>query len=369
MTKKVALITGVLGQDGGYLAEFLLAQDYEVHGLARGAHRRAGSRPGVALWDGDLSDGAHLARLLDRLRPHEVYNLAALSSVAASFDAPAQVAEVNGLGTLRLLEAIRVLGLKDRTRFFQAGSSELYGAVGRRVQDERTPFHPCSPYAVAKLYAHWITVNYREAWGLFACNGILFNHESPARGEGFVTRKITRGLVRVAHGLQDCVHLGNLAARRDWGHARDVVRAQWLMLQQSRPDDFVVATGLQYSVRHFVEAAARELGLVIRFEGEGTDEVGVVAANEGGSAACSVGDVVVRVDPGLFRPAEVHAVLGDAGKARATLGWSPRVSFVQLVREMVEADVAALSAERHPGGQARREGVPQGRHDACEAAP
>jgi GDPmannose 4,6-dehydratase len=339
---KTALITGVTGQDGAYLAELLLAKGYEVHGIKRRASlfntdridhlyrdlHEADVR--LTLHYGDLTDATNLVRIVQQVQPDEIYNLAAQSHVAVSFETPEYTANADAIGTLRLLEAIRLLGLERRTRFYQASTSELYGKAVQVPQDESTPFYPRSPYGVAKLYAYWITVNYREAYGLYACNGILFNHESPVRGETFVSRKITRGLARIAVGLDSCLYLGNLEARRDWGHARDYVEAQWLMLQQAEPDDFVIASGTQHSVREFVEAAARELGQGIRWEGSGVDQRGIDA---------KTGRVIVRVDPRYFRPTEVDSLLGDASKARGKLGWTPRVTFPELVREMVAADL------------------------------
>jgi GDPmannose 4,6-dehydratase len=354
---KRALITGVTGQDGSYLAEFLLERGYEVHGIKRRASMFNTQRvdhiyedPHVpqqrfVLHHGDLSDGSNLTRILQQVQPDEVYNLGAQSHVAVSFEAPEYTADVDALGTLRLLEAIRLLGLKDRTRFYQASSSELYGLVQQVPQTETTPFHPRSPYGVAKLYAYWITVNYREAWGLYACNGILFNHESPRRGETFVTRKITRGLAHVAQGLQPRLYLGNLDALRDWGHARDYVRMQWLMLQQERAEDYVIATGQQHSVRDFVRWTAAELGLTLRFEGQGVDEKAYVDQIDAGAAdkapALSPGDCVIEVDPRYFRPAEVDSLLGDPSKARRQLGWEPTVSARQMCAEMVAEDLQA----------------------------
>ncbi|MGZ5179617.1 MAG: GDP-mannose 4,6-dehydratase [Ramlibacter sp.] len=351
--RRIALITGITGQDGAYLAEFLLKKGYEVHGIKRRSSLFNTDRidhlyqdPHVedrrfTLHYGDLTDSASLIRILQKVQPDEVYNLGAQSHVAVSFDEPEYTANTDGMGALRLLEAIRILGMERKARFYQASTSELYGLTRESPQSESTPFYPRSPYAVAKLYAYWITVNYREAYGMYACNGILFNHESPTRGETFVTRKITRGLARVALGLQDCLYLGNLSALRDWGHARDYVEMQWLMLQQSRPDDFVIATGQQYSVRQFVTLAARELGMELHFEGHGEDEVGVVMAVEGGRSRSKPGDVIVRVDPDYFRPAEVETLLGDPTRARERLGWSPRTSFHDLVREMVDCDYTA----------------------------
>lgn len=351
---KKALITGITGQDGSYLAELLLDKGYEVHGIKRRASLFNTERvdhiyqdPHVqdqrfVLHYGDLADGSNLTRILQHVRPDEVYNLGAQSHVAVSFESPEYTADVDALGTLRLLEAIRLLGLEKSTRFYQASSSELYGLVRESPQNEATPFHPRSPYAVAKLYAYWITVNYREAYGMYACNGILFNHESPRRGETFVTRKITRGLAHIAVGLERCLYMGNLDALRDWGHARDYVRMQWLMLQQERPEDFVIATGQQCSVRDFLSMAAGELGITLRFEGQGVDEKGVVERVEGDEApAVRVGDVVVAVDPRYFRPAEVDTLLGDAGKARRQLGWVPEIGVRELCAEMVASDLQA----------------------------
>jgi len=355
-----ALITGITGQDGAYLAEFLLAKGYEVHGIKRRASSFNTDRidhlyqdphlPGVRLrlHYGDLTDATNLIRIVQQVQPDEIYNLAAQSHVAVSFETPEYTANADGLGALRLLEAIRVLGLAERTRFYQASTSEMFGKVQEIPQRETTPFYPRSPYAAAKLYAHWITVNYREAYGLFACSGILFNHESPLRGETFVTRKITRGLARIDAGLEDCVWLGNLDARRDWGHARDFVRAQWLMLQQDAPDDYVIATGEQHSVREFVERAGACLGMRIEWHGTGIDEQGVDTAT---------GRVIVRVDPRYFRPTEVDTLLGDATKARARLGWTPEVDFDTLVREMVSADRVLAGRD----ALIRREGFPVNR--------
>jgi len=353
---KVALITGVTGQDGAYLAELLLDKGYEVHGIKRRASSFNTDRidhlyqdphidhPRFMLHYGDLTDSSNLIRIIQQVQPDEIYNLAAMSHVAVSFETPEYTANADGLGTLRILEAIRILGLEKKTHFYQASTSELYGLVQESPQTERTPFYPRSPYAVAKLYAYWITVNYREAYGMYACNGILFNHESPLRGETFVTRKITRALARIALGLQDCLYLGNLDALRDWGHARDYVEMQWLMLQQDRPEDFVIATGVQYSVRQFVEFAATDLGIVLAFEGEGDKEVGVVSKVIGAQGKCKTGDVIVKVDPRYYRPTEVENLLGDPSKAQRMLGWTPRTTLRELVREMVSADFA--SAER-----------------------
>ncbi len=347
---RVALITGVTGQDGAYLAELLLSKGYEVHGIKRRTSLFNTDRidhlyqdPHIdnrrfILHHGDLTDSTSLLRIVQKVQPDEIYNLAAQSHVAVSFEEPEYTANADGIGVLRLLEAIRILGLEKKTRFYQASTSELYGLVQEVPQKETTPFYPRSPYAVAKLYAYWITVNYREAYGLYACNGILFNHESPVRGETFVTRKITRAMARIALGLQDCLYLGNLSALRDWGHARDYVEMQWLMLQQDTPEDFVIATGVQYSVRQFVEFAARELGITIRFEGTGVDEIGIVEAVQPDRANVKAGAAIVRVDPRYFRPTEVETLLGDATKAREKLGWVPKITLQELVREMVEAD-------------------------------
>jgi GDPmannose 4,6-dehydratase len=351
--KKVALITGVTGQDGAYLSELLLNKGYEVHGIKRRSSLFNTDRidhlyqdPHVKdqrfkLHYGDLTDSTNLIRIVQQVQPDEIYNLAAMSHVAVSFETPEYTANADGIGTLRLLEAIRILGLEKRTRFYQASTSELYGLVQETPQKETTPFYPRSPYAVAKLYAYWITVNYREAYGMYACNGVLFNHESPLRGETFVTRKITRAIARIALGLQDCLYLGNLSALRDWGHAKDYVEMQWLMLQQSQPEDFVIATGVQFSVRQFVSFAAKELGVTIAFTGEGEQEVGAVAAVEGNLAQCKVGDVIVRVDPRYFRLTEVETLLGDPTKAKQKLGWTPATTLAELVSEMVQADYAA----------------------------
>jgi GDPmannose 4,6-dehydratase len=351
--KKTALITGVTGQDGAYLAEFLLKKGYEVHGIKRRASSFNTTRidhlyqdPHVEarnfiLHYGDMTDSSNLIRIVQQVQPDEIYNLAAQSHVAVSFEEPEYTANADGIGALRLLEAIRLLGLEKKARFYQASTSELYGLVRETPQRETTPFYPRSPYAVAKLYAYWITVNYREAYGLYACNGILFNHESPVRGETFVTRKITRAMARIALGLQDCLYLGNLSALRDWGHAKDYVEMQWLMLQQDVPEDFVIATGVQASVRGFVEMAAAELGITLAFSGEGRQEIGTVAAVSGARAACKPGDVVVKVDPRYFRPSEVETLLGDASKAKTKLGWWPKITLAQLVREMVESDYEA----------------------------
>ena len=347
---KTALITGVTGQDGAYLAELLLAKGYQVHGIKRRASSFNTERidhlyqdPHVdhqrfKLHYGDLTDSTNLIRIIQQVQPDEIYNLAAMSHVAVSFEQPEYTADADGIGTLRLLEAIRILGLEKKTRFYQASTSELYGLVQETPQTETTPFYPRSPYAVAKLYAYWITVNYREAYGLYACNGILFNHESPLRGETFVTRKITRALARIALGLQDCLYLGNLSALRDWGHAKDYVEMQWLMLQQEVAEDFVIATGVQYSVRQFVELAAAELGIQMRFDGEGAFETATIESVEGDKAVAKPGQVVVRVDPRYYRPTEVETLLGDPSKAKTRLGWQPRITLPELVREMVNCD-------------------------------
>jgi GDPmannose 4,6-dehydratase len=357
MTKR-ALITGITGQDGSYLAEFLLEKGYEVHGIKRRASSFNTQRidhiyedphaqnPALKLHYGDLTDTSNLTRIIGDVRPDEVYNLGAQSHVAVSFEAPEYTADVDAIGTLRLLEAIRFLGLGQETRFYQASTSELYGLVQEIPQRETTPFYPRSPYAVAKLYAYWITVNYREAYGMYACNGILFNHESPRRGETFVTRKITRGLANISQGLETCLFMGNLDALRDWGHAKDYVRMQWMMLQQDTPEDFVIATGQQHSVRNFIRWSAEELGIELRFEGDGTEEVGIVHAVSGNVAtAVKPGDVIVRVDPRYFRPAEVETLLGDPVKAKERLGWVPEISSREMCTEMVAADLEA--ARRH----------------------
>ena len=350
---KVALITGITGQDGSYLAELLLEKGYTVHGIKRRSSLFNTQRvdhiyqdPHVdnarfTLHYGDLSDTSNLIRIIQETQPDEIYNLGAMSHVAVSFESPEYTADVDAIGTLRILEAIRILGLEKKTRFYQASTSELYGLVQEIPQKETTPFYPRSPYAVAKLYAYWITVNYREAYGLYACNGILFNHESPRRGETFVTRKITRGLANMAQGLEQCLYMGNLDALRDWGHAKDYVRMQWLMLQQDQPEDFVIATGVQYSVRQFIAWSAAELGVTLRFEGQGVDEVAIVSSIEGNKApALKVGDVVVRVDPRYFRPTEVETLLGDPSKAKAKLGWVPEITVQEMCAEMVAADLA-----------------------------
>ena len=358
MTKK-ALITGITGQDGSYLAEFLLEKGYEVHGIKRRASSFNTQRidhifqdphepnPKLKLHYGDLTDSSNLTRILSEVQPDEVYNLAAQSHVAVSFEAPEYTADVDAIGTLRLLEAIRFLGLEEKTRFYQASTSELYGKVRETPQTEDTPFHPRSPYAVAKMYAYWIAVNYREAYGMYACNGILFNHESPRRGETFVTRKITRGLANIAQGLDDCLYMGNIDALRDWGHAKDYVRMQWMMLQQDEPDDFVIATGVQYSVRQFIEWSAAELGITLPFEGEGVDEVGIVESISGDKApALSPGAVVLRIDPKYFRPAEVETLLGSPAKAKEKLGWEPQITAREMCAEMVASDLKTAERTR-----------------------
>jgi GDPmannose 4,6-dehydratase len=352
-THKVALITGITGQDGSYLAELLLEKGYTVHGIKRRSSLFNTQRVDHIYQDphvdnsrfklhyGDLSDTSNLIRIIQETQPDEIYNLGAMSHVAVSFESPEYTADVDAIGTLRILEAIRILGLEKKARFYQASTSELYGLVQAIPQKETTPFYPRSPYAVAKMYAYWITVNYREAYGIYACNGILFNHESPRRGETFVTRKITRGLANMAQGLDTCLYMGNLDALRDWGHAKDYVRMQWLMLQQDQPEDFVIATGVQHSVRQFIAWSAAELGITLRFEGKGVDEVAVVASIEGAKApSLKVGDVVVRVDPRYFRPTEVETLLGDPSKAKAKLGWVPEITVQEMCAEMVAADLA-----------------------------
>jgi GDPmannose 4,6-dehydratase len=350
--KKVALITGITGQDGSYLAEFLLDKGYVVHGIKRRASSFNTQRidhiyqdghkedARLKLHYGDLSDSSSLVRVIKETQPDEIYNLAAQSHVAVSFESPEYTADVDGLGALRILEAIRILGLEKKTRFYQASTSELYGLVQEIPQRETTPFYPRSPYAAAKLYAYWVTVNYREAYGMYACNGILFNHESPRRGETFVTRKITRGLANIAFGLEKRLYMGNLDALRDWGHAKDYVRMQWMMLQQSQAEDYVIATGLQFSVRQFIQWSASEIGVVLRFEGEGADEKAIVESIAGDLApALKVGDTVVEIDPRYYRPTEVETLLGDASKARAQLGWVPEITVEEMCREMMHVDV------------------------------
>lgn len=355
---KRALITGITGQDGSYLAEFLLAKGYDVHGIKRRSSSLNTQRidhlyqdphepnPSLTLHYGDLTDTSNLTRIIHDVAPDEIYNLGAQSHVAVSFESPEYTADVDAIGTLRLLEAIRFLGFEKRTRFYQASTSELFGLVQEVPQKETTPFYPRSPYAVAKMYSYWITVNYREAYGLYACNGILFNHESPRRGETFVTRKVTRGLAHIAQGIEDCLYMGNIDALRDWGHARDYVAMQWLMLQQEAPQDFVIATGVQHSVREFILWSAAELGISVRFEGEGLEERGIVDQVTGDDApAVSPGDVIVRIDPRYFRPAEVETLLGDPAKAKAELGWAPTIGARELCVEMVREDLK--SAKRH----------------------
>ena len=355
---KKALITGITGQDGSYLAEFLLEKGYEVHGIKRRASSFNTQRidhifqdphdksPHLYLHYGDLTDSSNLTRILKEVEPDEVYNLAAQSHVAVSFEAPEYTADVAAIGTLRLLEAIRFLGLEKKTRFYQASTSELFGEVQEIPQTETTPFHPRSPYAVAKMYAYWIVVNYRESYGMYACNGILFNHESPRRGETFVTRKITRGLSNIAQGLENYLYMGNINALRDWGHAKDYIRMQWMMLQQDTPDDFCIATGVQYSVRQFIQWSALELGITLRFEGEGLDEVAIVESIKGDDApALKVGDVIIRVDRRYFRPAEVETLLGSPKKAKEELGWVPEITVQEMCAEMVREDLK--DAKRH----------------------
>ncbi len=350
--KKVALITGITGQDGSYLAEFLLEKGYEVHGIKRRASLLNTARVDHIYQDphaqnrnfvlhyGDLTDGANLTRIVQQTQPDEIYNLGAQSHVAVSFESPEYTADADALGALRLLEAIRILGLEKKTRYYQASTSELYGLVQEIPQSEKTPFYPRSPYAVAKLYAYWITVNYREAYGIYACNGILFNHESPRRGETFVTRKITRGLANIAQGNETCLYMGNLDALRDWGHAKDYVRMQWLMLQQDVPEDFVIATGKQISVRTFIEKSAAELGIALKWQGTKEAEVGIVASVAGDKApAVKNGDTLVRIDPRYYRPTEVETLLGDPAKAKAKLGWVPEITLEQMIHEMVAADL------------------------------
>jgi GDPmannose 4,6-dehydratase len=353
---KVALITGISGQDGAYLAEFLLGKGYIVHGIKRRTSRfntdridhlyqgPQESQRRFILYHGDLTDSTSMARIIQQVQPDEIYNLAAQSHVAVSFEEPEYTANSNALGPLRILETVRRLGLEKKTRFYQASTSEMFGEGMQLPQNEETPFRPRSPYAIAKLYAYWITVNYRESYGMYACNGILFNHESPLRGETFVTRKITRGLARIALSQQDCIYLGNLDAKRDWGHARDYVEMQWRMLQQEQPEDFVIATGVQRSVRDFVDAAAAELELRLQWTGSGLDEIATVA-DAGQQQNIRQGQVIVRVDPRYFRPADIDSMLGDASRAREKLGWSPSISFQQLVAEMVRADLDAAGKE------------------------
>jgi len=352
LNNKVALITGITGQDGSYLAELLLEKGYIVHGIKRRASSFNTQRVdhlyqepheidrNFVLHYGDLSDSSNLTKIIQETQPDEIYNLAAQSHVAVSFESPEYTADIDGLGTLRILEAIRILGLTKKTKFYQASTSELYGLVQEVPQKETTPFYPRSPYAVAKLYAYWIAVNYREAYGIYACNGILFNHESPRRGETFVTRKITRSLSNISQGLEKTLYIGNMDALRDWGHAKDYVKMQWLMLQQETPEDFVIATGKQYSVREFIELSAKKLGIIINFKGSGVEEVGYVIEIIGDNAPfVSVGDVLVEVDPAYFRPTEVETLLGDPAKAKQKLGWVPEISFEELVEEMVYHDL------------------------------
>ncbi len=348
MNNKVAFITGITGQDGSYLAELLVEKGYQVHGLIRRAssyntlridHLRQLS-DNITLHYGDLSDSSNLNRLIKEIEPDEVYNLGAMSHVAVSFESPEYAADVDAIGTLRILEAIRVNGLAQKTRFYQASTSELYGLVQEIPQRETTPFYPRSPYAVAKMYAYWITVNYRESYGIYACNGILFNHESPRRGETFVTRKITRAIANIAQGLESCLHLGNMDALRDWGHAKDYVRMQWMMLQQDAAEDFVIATGKQISVREFVRMSAKEAGIELTFSGEGVDEIATVSAISGDNApGVKVGDVIVKVDERFFRPSEVETLLGDPAKAKAKLGWVPEITVEEMCAEMVQSDL------------------------------
>ncbi len=355
--QKIALITGVTGQDGAYLSELLLKKGYEVHGIKRRASSFNTERIDHLYQDphvdhqsyflhyGDLTDTSNIVRIIKQVQPDEIYNLGAQSHVAVSFEAPEYTADVDAIGTLRILEAIRFLGLEKKTRFYQASTSELYGLVQETPQKETTPFYPRSPYAAAKLYAYWITVNYREAYNIYACNGILFNHESPNRGETFITRKVTRALTRIFIGLQDCVYIGNMDALRDWGHARDYVEMQWLMLQQDHPEDYVIATGTQYSVRQFIDQAASELGIKLRWEGKQEHEIGVIEAIDNSEAQLRSGDVIVKVDPRYYRPTEVETLLGDPSKANAKLGWSPKTTFSQLVSEMVQADLEAAKRD------------------------
>jgi len=361
--KKKALITGVTGQDGAYLAEFLLNKGYEVHGIKRRASSFNTDRIDHLYEDphlqgrkfilhyGDLTDSSNLIRIIQEVQPDELYNLAAQSHVAVSFETPEYTANTDAMGTLRLLEAIRILGLEKKTKFYQASTSELFGKVQEIPQKETTPFYPRSPYAVAKLYSYWICVNYREAYGIYACNGILFNHESPIRGETFVTRKITRAVARIALGLQDCVFLGNLGAKRDWGHAKDYVRMQWLMLQQDQPVDYVIATGEQHSVQEFCDISFKELGITLRWQGEGLERQGIIEAIDpekmvaGNGTPPKVGDSVVRVDPRYFRPTEVETLLGDPSKAKEELGWVPEITFAEMVSEMVREDLQAAQRD------------------------
>jgi GDPmannose 4,6-dehydratase len=352
MSKKVALITGITGQDGSYLAEFLLKKGYMVHGIKRRASSFNTQRIDHLYQDlhidninfklhyGDLTDSSNLIRIIKETQPTEIYNLGAQSHVAVSFESPEYTTDVDAMGTLRILEAIRILGLEKKTRFYQASTSELYGLVQETPQDEATPFYPRSPYAVAKLYAYWITVNYREAHGIYACNGILFNHESPRRGETFVTRKITRGFANMALGIEKCLYMGNIDSLRDWGHAKDYVRMQWMMLQQEQPEDFVIATGIQFTVRQFIEWVAAEIGVILRFEGNGLNEKAIVASIQGQNApALKVGDIVMKIDPRYFRPTEVDSLLGDPTKAKRKLGWVPEITVQQMCKEMIFSDL------------------------------
>ncbi len=349
--KKVALITGITGQDGSYLAEFLISKGYQVHGIKRRSSSLNTQRVDHIYEDphiknrsfnlhyGDLTDSSNLIRVIQEIKPTEIYNLAAQSHVAVSFESPEYTADVDALGTLRILEAIRILGLEKTTKFYQASTSELYGLVQEIPQTETTPFYPRSPYAVAKLYAYWIAINYREAYGIYACNGILFNHESPRRGETFVTRKITRGLANISQGLEDCLYMGNLDSMRDWGHAKDYVRMQWLMLQQDQPEDFVIATGSQYSVRQFIEWSALELGIHLSFHSSGSSEYAVVEKLENDDNSLKIGDIIVKVDERYYRPTEVDALLGDPTKAKEKLGWVPEIDVRDMCKEMVEHDL------------------------------
>jgi GDPmannose 4,6-dehydratase len=358
MTKKVALITGITGQDGSYLAEFLLEKGYVVHGIKRRSSSFNTKRidhiyqdihikdANFKLHYGDLTDTSNLVRIVQETQPDEIYNLGAQSHVAVSFENPEYTADVDAMGSLRILEAIRILGLEKKIRFYQASTSELYGLVQETPQTETTPFYPRSPYAVAKMYAYWITVNYREAYGIYACNGILFNHESPRRGETFVTRKITRGLANIAQGLEKCLFMGNIDALRDWGHAKDFVRMQWMMLQQKQPEDFVIATGVQFTVRQFIKWSAAELGITLKFAGSGVDETATVASIKGDNAPeLKVGDVIVRIDPRYFRPTEVETLLGDPSKAKEKLGWEPEITVQEMCAEMVASDLT--QAKQH----------------------
>lgn len=362
MSNKTALITGVTGQDGSYLAELLLEKGYQVHGIKRRASSLNTERVDHIYQDphtenrnftlhyGDLTDSSNITRIIQQVQPDEIYNLGAQSHVAVSFEAPEYTADVDGLGTLRILEAVRLLGLDQKTRIYQASTSELYGLVQETPQTEKTPFYPRSPYGVAKLYAYWITVNYREAYGMYACNGILFNHESPRRGETFVSRKITRGLCNISQGLEDCLYMGNLDAKRDWGHARDYVEMQWLMLQQEEPRDFVIATGQQTSVRDFLVRSAQQLGISLRFEGRELEEKGIVESIDtrvsDEDISVEVGDTIVRIDPRYYRPAEVDTLLGDPSLAKRALAWEPKISFEQMISEMVESDLAIAKSNR-----------------------